>query len=53
MPLPRPCGKIQSAGSVHGPIAGTLFYGLDGRASQRTKAVIEGLLEAGGHANQP
>ena len=29
------------------------FYGLDGHASQRTKAVIERLLGEGGHANLP
>ena len=30
-----------------------LFYGLDGHASQRTKAVIERLLDEGCHANFP
>ena len=30
-----------------------LFHGLDGRASQRTKAFIERLLDEGGHANLP
>ncbi len=30
-----------------------LFHGLDGHASQRTKAVIERLLDEGGHANLP
>ena len=30
-----------------------LFCGLDGNASQRTKAVIERLVEEGGHANLP
>jgi len=30
-----------------------LFFGLDGRASQRTKAIIERLLAEGGHANCP
>ena len=28
-----------------------LFFGLDGQASQRTKAIIERLLAEGGHAN--
>lgn len=30
-----------------------LFFGLDGQASQRTKAIIERLLAEGGHANCP
>ena len=30
-----------------------LFYGLDGHASQRTKTVIERLLDEGGHVNVP
>ena len=30
-----------------------LFFGLDGRASHRTKKVIERLLDEGGHANLP
>jgi len=30
-----------------------LFLGLDGQASQRTKAIIERLLAEGGHANGP
>jgi hypothetical protein len=30
-----------------------LFYGLDGRASERFKAGIEALLREGGHENVP
>ena len=52
-PLRRPYKKTLSAGKRALAYRRYLFCGLDGRASQRTKAVIERLLDEGGHANQP